>query len=69
MNAYLIGNLIGRFVISYALIWLAIWLLPAKLSWRAAFRRANHWTGLIATTTIFLIGLIAAQSLGAGGAP
>jgi hypothetical protein len=65
MTAYLIGNTLGRLVLSYAIIWLAIWLGLAKLSWRDAFRRTNHWTGLTATTTIFLLGLIAAQTANA----
>lgn len=64
MTAYLIGNIVGRLVLSYAAIWLAVWLGLAKLNWRDAFRRTNHWTGLIATTTFFLLGLIAAQSSG-----
>lgn len=58
MTAYLLGNLLGRFALSYAAIWLVMWLL-ARLNWRDAFQRTNHWTGLIATTTTFLIGLIA----------
>ncbi|WP_129781289.1 hypothetical protein [Peristeroidobacter soli] len=66
MSAYLLGNLIGRFVLSYALIWLVMFLMLSRLKWRDAFRRTNHWTGLVATTTTFLIGLIAAQTNGAG---
>lgn len=57
MSAYLLGNLIGRFVLSYAVIWLVMWLMLAKLNWRDAFRRTNHWSGLVATTTLFLIGM------------
>ena len=64
MSAYLLGNLIGRFALSYALIWLVMWLMLSRFSWRDAFKRTNHWSGLVATTTIFLIGLIAAQSGG-----
>lgn len=66
MSAHLLGHLIGRFVLSYALIWLVMFLMLARLNWRDAFRRANHWSGLVATTTTFLIGLIAAHSNGAG---
>ena len=66
MSAYLLGNLFGRLVLSYALIWLLMFLMLARLNWREAFRRTNHWSGLVATTTTFLIGLIAAQSNGAG---
>lgn len=65
MSVYLLGNLIGRFVLSYAVIWLIMWLMLAKLRWRDAFTRTNHWSGLVATTTIFLIGLIAGQPNGA----
>ena len=57
MTAYLIGNTIGRLVLSYAIIWLALWLGLAKLNWRDAFRRTHHWTGLTATTMIFFLGL------------
>lgn len=65
MTAQLLGNLLGRFALSYALIWLIMFLM-SRLSWRTAFRRSNHWGGLVAATTTFLIGLIAAQSNGAG---
>ena len=65
MTPFLLGNLLGRLALSYALIWLVMWLMLARLDWRDAFRRTNHWTGLVATTTTFLIGLIATQSNGA----
>jgi hypothetical protein len=65
MSAFLLGNLLGRFILSYALIWIVMWLMLARLDWRDAFRRTNHWTGLVAITTTFLIGLIATQSNGA----
>ena len=66
MTPYIFGNLLGRFALSYALIWLIMFLMLSRLNWRDAFRRSHHWSGLIATTTTFLIGLIAAQSSGAG---
>lgn len=66
MTAYLLGNLAGRIALSYALIWLVMFLMPARLNWREAFRRTNHWSGLVATTTTFFIGLIATQASGAG---
>nr|WP_298722415.1 hypothetical protein [uncultured Steroidobacter sp.] len=65
MTAHLLGHLIGRFVLSYAFIWLIMFLI-SRLSWRDAFRRSHHWSGLVATTTTFLIGLIAAHANGAG---
>lgn len=62
MTTYLIGNIIGRLALSYAITWLAIWLGLARLNWRDTFRRTRHWVSLTATTTIFLLGLMAAQS-------
>lgn len=64
MSAYLIGNLLGRLALSYALVWLATWLIFTKLNWREAFRRTIHWSGLTAATTLFLLGLIAAKANG-----
>jgi hypothetical protein len=64
MTSYLIGNILGRFALSYAIVWLAIWLGIAKFNWRDAFRRTHHWTGLTAITTSLFLGLIAAQSDG-----
>jgi hypothetical protein len=65
MTAFTLGNLLGRLALSYALIWLIAWLMLARLNWREAFRRTNHWSGLVATIITFLIGLIAAQLDGA----
>jgi dolichyl-phosphate-mannose--protein O-mannosyl transferase len=59
MTAYLLGNLVGRFALSYVLVWVVMFLMLSRLNWREAFRRTNHWSGLVATTTTFLIGLIA----------
>lgn len=64
MTTDLIGNTLGRLVLSYAIIWIAMWFGLAKLRWRDAFRRTNHWTGLTATSIVFFIGLIAAQANG-----
>jgi len=61
-TAYLVGNTLGRLVLSYAIIWIAMYLGLARLRWRDAFRRTNHWTGLTASTTIFFLGLIAQSS-------
>lgn len=65
MTAYVLGNLLGRFVLSYALVWLAMCLTLSRLNWRGALQRTNHWSGLIATTSTFLIGLIATHTHGA----
>ena len=64
MTAYLFGNIIGRLALSYAIIWIGIFLGLAKLSWRDAFRRTNHWGGLTAVATISFLGLFAAYPNG-----
>jgi hypothetical protein len=65
MTAYLLGNLLGRLAISYVIVWLATWLLLARLDWRATFRRTTHWIGLLATAVTFLLGLLTTLSTGA----
>ena len=64
MTTYLLGNIIGRLVLSYAIIWIGIFLGLAKLSWRDAFQRTNHWGGLTAVAAISLLGLFAAYPNG-----
>ena len=61
MTAYLLGNIIGRVALSYAIIWIGIFLGLARLNWRDAFRRTNHWGGLTAIATISLLGIVATQ--------
>jgi formate/nitrite transporter FocA (FNT family) len=64
MSVYLLGNLVGRFALSYALVWVVLFALLSKFSWREAFRRTHHWGGLTTIVTLFLLGLIAAQPEG-----
>ncbi|MDY6944323.1 MAG: hypothetical protein SXG53_01275 [Pseudomonadota bacterium] len=64
MTPFILGNLLGRLALCYAIVWLVTWLMLARLDWRNAFRRTNHWSGLVAIVTTFFIGLIATQSHG-----
>jgi hypothetical protein len=56
MSAYLIGNLLGRLVVSYALVWLVMFLCT-RLRWRNAFRHTHRWFGVLGIGVIFLLGV------------
>lgn len=64
--SFILGNLIGRAVVSYALVWLACWL-ASRLRWREAFARSVRWYGVLAVAALTLLGL-AAGVAPAGGA-
>jgi dolichyl-phosphate-mannose--protein O-mannosyl transferase len=64
MTTYLLGNLTGRFALSYALVWIVLFAAMSKFSWREAFRRTHHWSGLTAVVTLFLLAIIASQPSG-----
>ncbi|WP_114970022.1 hypothetical protein [Rhodoferax ferrireducens] len=59
--SYILGNLLGRAAISYALVWLACWLL-SRLNWRVAFKRSTRWYSLLAVVLLTLLGMGAAVS-------
>jgi hypothetical protein len=63
--SYLLGNLLGRAVISYALVWLACWLI-SRLSWRVAFQCSTRWYSLLAVGLLTLLGMGAAVALRGG---
>ncbi len=56
MSAYLIGNLIGRLIASYLVVWVVLFI-ATKFDWRLAFRRTHKWYGLLAIAALFLLGL------------
>jgi hypothetical protein len=63
---YLLGNLLGRALVSYVLVWLVCWL-SCRFDWRIAFRRSVRWYGLLAVIVLALLGVGAA--VGRGGPP
>jgi TRAP-type mannitol/chloroaromatic compound transport system permease small subunit len=56
MNTYVIGNLLGRLLASYIIIWLCL-LLFSSFNWRQAFDRSRKWYGLLLFSCVFLLGL------------
>ena len=55
MDAYLAGNLVGRLVLSYLLVWLA--MLACGRNWRVAFARSRRFYGLGCVLILFCVGL------------
>jgi len=45
-EAYVIGNLLGRLLFSYLLVWF-ICFLASRFNWRAAFRKTRRWWGIL----------------------
>jgi len=65
VSAYVIGNVVGRLLISYALV-LFVVLLFSRLDWRLSLQRSVKWYGLLMTTVVFLAGLSQAVIRGGG---
>ncbi len=61
LTLYVLGNLLGRLLMSYLLVWL-VCLAFARGDWRRAVQRTKRWYGLLAVAVLFAMGL--AGSLG-----
>lgn len=53
---YLIGNLLGRLLASYLIVWL-VNLAIARGQWRAATRRTHRPLGIAAVGVVFVVGV------------
>lgn len=60
---YLLGNLVGRALISFALIWLGCWI-ASRFEWRRALRLSTRWYCLLGVAALTLLGLGSAMSRG-----
>jgi Ca2+/Na+ antiporter len=58
MNSYTVGNLVGRLVLSYLVVW-GLMLIFSRVNWRLALRRSYRWYGVTMTLLLFLGGLAA----------
>jgi hypothetical protein len=63
--SFILGNLLGRALISYALVWLLLWLI-SRLNWRVAFVRSGRWYSVLAVVLMTLLGMGAAMVRGGG---
>ena len=55
MTLYLFGNLFGRLLVSYVLVWLVLWLISRR-DVRVAFRKSVRWYGVLAVLALFTLG-------------
>ena len=54
--SYVVGNLLGRGIISYLLVW-AVCLAISRFNWRLAFKRSGRWYSLLAVIALTLLGM------------
>lgn len=59
MDAYVIGNLFGRALMAYVLVWF-VCLLFARFSLSRAAKLTHSWKGLLAVFVLFLLPILAA---------
>lgn len=62
---HVVGNLIGRLLVSYFIVWL-VCLAGTRGDWRAALRRTRRWYAFMAVLFLFLAGLGATIGLEGG---
>lgn len=60
MSAYVVGNLMGRLLISYVVVFVAM-LIASKTDWRRAFSRTHRWYGVAGVAAVFSVGLAVAM--------
>jgi apolipoprotein N-acyltransferase len=63
--AYVLGNLVGRAMVSFVIVWVGC-LLASRLDWRRAFVRSRRWYSVLAVLALTLLGMGSAM-VGAGG--
>ncbi len=61
--SFVLGNLLGRALVSYALVWVVCWL-ASRFNWRLAFKRSGRWYSVLAVVLLTLLGMGAAVSRG-----
>lgn len=54
--SFVLGNLLGRALLSFALVWVACWL-ASRLDWRTALARSRRWYGLLSVAVLTLLGM------------
>lgn len=63
--AYVLGNLVGRLLVSYLLVLLVCWLF-SRFDARRALRQSMRWYSWLAVVVLSLLGLGAAVSSSGG---
>lgn len=53
---FVLGNLVGRAIVSYLLLWL-LWFCVSRFDWRRAFVRSRRWYSMVALVALTLAGM------------
>lgn len=64
--SFVIGNLLGRALVSYILVWIAC-LAGSRFDPKMAFARSRRWYSVVAVIVLTLLGLGGALAGGGGG--
>ena len=56
LTLYVLGNLLGRLLMTYLLVWL-VCLILSRGGWRSAFVRSRRWQAVLAVVLLFGLGL------------
>jgi apolipoprotein N-acyltransferase len=54
--SFVLGNLIGRALLSFALVWI-VCLLISRLNWRRAFARSRRWYSVLSVALLTVLGM------------
>jgi len=54
--SFVLGNFLGRALLSFALVWVACWL-ASRLDWRTALARSRRWYGVLSVAVLTLLGM------------
>ena len=57
--SYILGNLVGRALVSYAIVWVVCWLI-SRFKWRIAFKMSARWYSVLAVIVLTILGMGAA---------
>ncbi len=63
--SYLLGNFVGRALVSFLLVWI-VCLLASRFDWRQAFARSARWYSGVAVLAMTMLGMSSAL-VSAGG--
>ena len=56
LTLYVLGNLLGRLLMAYLLVWL-VCLALSRGDWRGALVRSRRWQAVLAVVVLFGLGL------------
>jgi len=62
---YILGNLLGRAIVSYVLVWVICFLF-SRFQWKLAFKRSRRWYSILAVILLTILGVGGAISRNGG---